>query len=64
MTVSQGAVEVTKTASVSDTNGDNTNGTGDIINYTITVENKGGQTITGVNLVDTLTDNNLSLIHI
>ena len=31
---------------------------GDIINYTITVENKGGQTITGVSLVDTLTDNN------
>ena len=58
LTVSQGAVEVTKTASVTDNNGDNSNGTGDIINYTITVENKGGQTITGINLVDTLTDNN------
>ena len=58
LTVSQGAVEVTKTASVSDNNGDNSNGVGDTINYTITVENKGGQTITGVTLVDTLTDNN------
>ena len=58
LTVSQGAVEVTKTATVSDTDGNNTNSVGDIINYTITVENKGGQTITGVSLVDTLTDNN------
>ena len=58
LTVSQGAVEVTKTATVSDTDGNNTNSVGDTINYTITVENKGGQTITGITLVDTLTDNN------
>ena len=58
LTVSQGAIEVTKTASVTDNNNDNSNGVGDTINYTITVENKGGQTITGITLVDTLTDNN------
>ena len=39
-------------------NGDGTNGTGDTINYTITIENIGGQTITGITLVDNLTDNN------
>ena len=32
---------VTKTAAVTDNGGDGNTGTGDIINYTITVENKG-----------------------
>jgi gliding motility-associated-like protein/uncharacterized repeat protein (TIGR01451 family) len=56
-TQSSGAMEVTKTAVVSD-NGDGTNGAGDTINYTITIENIGGQSITGITLVDNLTDNN------
>ena len=56
-TTSGGSLEVTKIASVVD-NGDGTNGAGDTINYTITIENTGGQTITGISLVDNLTDNN------
>jgi gliding motility-associated-like protein/uncharacterized repeat protein (TIGR01451 family) len=56
-TASGGSLEVTKIASVVD-NGDGTNGAGDTINYTITIENTGGQTITGISLVDNLTDNN------
>ena len=56
-TTSGGSLEVTKIASVVD-NGDGTNGAGDTINYTITIENIGGQTITGISLVDNLTDNN------
>ena len=42
-------MEVTKTASVTD-NGDNYVGAGDVINYTITVENKGNVTLTGLTL--------------
>ena len=57
LTTSGGSIEVTKTAVVSD-NGDGTNGAGDTINYTITIENIGGQSITGITLVDNLTDNN------
>ena len=57
VTTSGGSIEVTKTAVVSD-NGDGTNGAGDTINYTITIENIGGQSITGITLVDNLTDNN------
>ena len=57
VTTSGGLIEVTKTAVVSD-NGDGTNGAGDTINYTITIENIGGQSITGITLVDNLTDNN------
>ena len=56
-TTSGGSLEVTKTATIAD-NGDGTNGAGDIINYTITIENIGGQTITGITIVDNLTDNN------
>ena len=48
-------LEVTKTAAVTD-NGDGETGAGDVINYTITVENKGNVTLTGLTLVDTLTD--------
>ncbi|MEO2066641.1 MAG: gliding motility-associated C-terminal domain-containing protein, partial [Flavobacteriaceae bacterium] len=49
------SIEVTKTATVTD-NGDGETGTGDTINYTITVENTGNTTLTGVALVDTLSD--------
>ena len=50
------SIEVTKTAAITDNGGDGNTGSGDIINYTITVENKGNVTLTGLTLVDTLTD--------
>ena len=49
------SLEVTKTAAVTDNGGDGNTGTGDIINYTITVENKGNVTLTGLTLADILT---------
>ena len=42
------SLEATKTAAVTDNRGDGNTGTGDIINYTITVENKGNVTLTGL----------------
>ena len=42
-------LEVTKTAAITDNGGDGNTGAGDIINYTITVENKGNVTLTGSN---------------
>ena len=39
-------------------NGDGINGAGDTINYTITVINTGNVNISGLSLVDTLTDGN------
>ena len=56
-------MEVTKTASVTD-NGDNYVGAGDVINYTITVENKGNVTLTGLTIVDTLTDGNAGTLSL
>ena len=50
------SLEVIKTAAVTDNGGDGNTGSGDIINYTITVENKGNVTLSGLTLVDTLTD--------
>ena len=47
-------IEVVKTAVVDD-NGDGITGPGDTINYTITVENKGNVTLTGVYVDDDLT---------
>ena len=52
------SVEATKTATVSDTNGSGLNDPGDIIIYTITVENTGNVTLTSITLDDTLTDDN------
>ena len=40
------SLEVTKTASVTDLNGDGNTGTGDSIDYKITIENKGNVTLT------------------
>ena len=62
-TVSNIGLEVTKIAKVTD-NGDNKIGAGDIVEYTITVENKGNSTLSDIVLIDTLTDgegNNLAL---
>ena len=50
-------LEVTKTASVTD-NGDGYTGPGDVINYVITVENKGNITLTSLTVADSLTDGN------
>ena len=51
-------LETTKTANVLDTNSSGGIDLGDNIVFTITVENKGNVTLTGLNLVDTLTDGN------
>ena len=57
-------LEATKTAVVNDVNSDGETGIGDIINYTIVVENKGTESLTNFSIIDTLTDangNSLSL---
>ena len=51
------SLEVTKTATVSD-DGDTLTGPGDTIQYTITVTNTGNISLTGVNIVDTMVDDN------
>ena len=50
-------IEATKTAVVIDSNSNSSNDQGDIIVYTITTENTGNVTLTGISLTDTLTDN-------
>ena len=56
-TVSNVVMEVTKTAEITD-NGDGETGAGDIITYTIIVENNGNSTLRDLLIVDTLTDGN------
>ena len=51
-------LEVTKIAEADDINQDDETGPGDIINYTITIENKGNITITGISIIDTMIDGN------
>ena len=51
-------LEATKTAVVSDVNSNGINDLEDIITYTITVENKGNVTLSGLTISDTLTDGN------
>ena len=51
-------LETTKTAVIVDNNCNGINDLGDTITYTITVENKGNVSLTGLGLVDTLTDGN------
>jgi uncharacterized repeat protein (TIGR01451 family)/gliding motility-associated-like protein len=52
------SIEVTKIDSIFDSDGDNANSVGDIINYTITVENTGNTDLTGIALIDVLSDRN------
>ena len=63
-TVALPSIEVTKTATVSDTNSNSINDSGDVINYLILLNNSGSVTLTSITISDTLTDANLSLIHI
>ena len=49
-------IETTKTATVIDSNINGLNDLGDTIVYTITVENRGNVTLSGLSLADTLTD--------
>ena len=51
-------IEVTKTALISDENSDGKTGPGDIISYTITVENTGNISLSGIKLIDTMSDGN------
>jgi uncharacterized repeat protein (TIGR01451 family) len=51
-------LEATKTASVIDNNTSGSTDLGDTVVYTITVENKGNVTLSGVSLTDTLLDGN------
>ena len=51
------SMEATKTQAIVD-NGDGVDGLGDTINYTITVQNTGNVTLTGVTLTDTFVDGN------
>tara|TARA_B100000767_G_scaffold229988_1_gene220884 strand:+ start:16 stop:1929 length:1914 start_codon:yes stop_codon:yes gene_type:complete len=60
-TVSNVVIEVTKIAELTD-NGDGDTGVGDIITYTISVENKGNSTLSDLLIVDTLTDGNGSTL--
>ena len=65
VTVSDISMTVGKTAVVSDTNNNSNTDAGDLITYTIRIENTGNVNLTGLTLVDILTDaNSLSLIHI
>ncbi|QLE00027.1 DUF11 domain-containing protein [Galbibacter sp. BG1] len=48
------SVEATKFASVTDTNSDGLTSVGDIINYTITIENTGQLELSGLSLEDTI----------
>ena len=52
------SIEVTKIATVNDVNGNSKNDINDIINYTITVENKGNVSISSLTFNDNLRDGN------
>lgn len=54
-------IETTKTVTLAD-NGDGIEGVGDTLEYTITVENTGNVPLSGLGLVDTLTDLNAAVL--
>ena len=51
-------IEATKTVSITDNNGNGTTDLGDLLTYTILLENKGNVTLSGLTISDTLTDGN------
>ena len=51
-------IEVTKIATVNDVNGNSKNDINDIINYSITIENKGNVSVSSLTFNDTLKDGN------
>ena len=59
---STSSVDVTKVADVSDKNGDGYTNTGDEVTYTVEITNTGTQTITGLDVQDTLSDLDGNLI--
>ena len=52
------SLEVTKTAAVTDSNGNGKTGLSYVINYIIKIDNKGNVTLTGLTVSDTITDGN------
>ena len=56
------SIDVTKVADVSDKNGDGYTNTGDEVTYTVEITNTGTQTITGLDVQDTLSDLDGNLI--
>ena len=58
------SLEVVKSATVSDVNGNSITDKDDIITYTIGVKNNGNVTLTGLTLTDTLTDGNTSTLSL
>ena len=56
------SIDVTKTASVNDVNGNSQNDSGDIISYTITIVNTGNLPLTSFVLNDNLTDGNAGVL--
>ena len=59
---STSSIDVTKVADVSDKNNDGYTNTGDEVTYTIEIINTGSQTITGLDVQDTLSDMDGNLI--
>ena len=55
------SIEVTKTYSIID-NGNGVTGVGDIIKFTITVENTGNTSLTGLSILDTITDGDSNVV--
>ena len=63
-TTAQVSLTVTKSAVVSQTNGNSTTEAGDVITYTIGIKNTGGVILTGLSLIDTLTDANSNTLSL
>ena len=57
-------INVVKTATVFDGNGDGINGAGDTINYEITTENTGITAVATLTLTDTITDGNGAVLNL
>ena len=55
-------IEATKTVSITDNNGNGLTDLGDLLTYTILLENKGNVTLSGLTISDTLTDGNSQLL--